>query len=463
MNEKTRETVLKLISIMLMFICVYPLTSIIRISLLQGSRGFLDGVFYLAVIFSTFIAVNLIMRKNHTRKNIVLAYGFLIVPIIVSLMYFFSYGALSIIFGILITIILCFFTIRVYFKKYDYLISGIKIYVGIVMLLLALTFSTYFEELKYLKNQFYIFIFIYAFFAMIIKNQINLDSIFSKRFDKVSGLPERMRSYNIKKIIVFFLLIVGIFYFRETLVAVLEQLGNLLILILRTSWGFLSSAITKLQEFFSAEEQMELPNSPEMGYIDDTGGNGNSIFNKIFNIIGFLLVAFIVYKIVTVLIIHQLIPSLRDTFKRIFEKIINLFEKAECKEEKTDYYTDSIERILPSSNTLKKSKKLKSTPSINKALKQVEKIKNPKEKIKYLYGFILKYMSAKGMDIKRSYSTGEIYKKAEEIAQLDKPFREITLVYDKVKYGDKAPNVGQVDDTKNNTIKSIEIIKKANN
>lgn len=458
MNEKKRETILKIMSIMTMLLYVYPLTNIVRILLFEESINFLDGFFYVGTIFGTFIMVNLIMRKNYTRKNIILAYGTLVISLIASLIYFLPYGILPTMFGTSITIISCFFAVRVYFKRYNYLVSGVKIYVGVLLLLAALTFSTYFGELKHLKNKFYIFIFIYAFFLLIIKNQSNLDSIISKRFDKVSGLPERMRSYNIKKITVFFILIVGMYYFRDTLIIILRELRSLLMLILKTSWNFLGSIIKKIQEVFEVEE-IALPSSPEGGYIADEGVNGNSIIRMIFNVVGIALVVFVVYKIGTVLIIHRLIPFLRDIFKRIFKKIINIFEDTECKEEKSDYYTDSIERILPS-DTSKKKKKSKEVLSINKALRHVEKIKNPKGKIKYLYGFILKYMNVKGVEIKKSYSTGEIYKKAKESVQLDKPFREITSVYDRIKYGDKMPKVGQVDSTKDNTVKSIEIIKK---
>ena len=453
MNETKRENILKIMSITAMFLCVYPLTSIVRISLFKESREFLNGFFYLAVIFSTYIAVNLIMYKNRTKKNRIIAYLFLVIPILASLKYFFPYGILSIIFGASITAILCFYTIRVYFKEYDYLITGAKIYVGIVMILLALIFSTYIEGLKYLKYQFYVFTFLYAFFLLVLKNQSNLDSIFSTRFDKASGIPKKMRSHNINKIIVFFLLIVGVYYFRDFLIAGLQGLASLLRFVLTILWDFLIIIVEMLQHFVSVEET-DLPASPEFG-----GEGENSIITKIFNIIGILFLAFIVYKIFTELIIHRLIPFLKNTFKYLIEKIINLLEKTEHKEEKTYYYTDRIERILPY-DTSKKIKKQKEVPNISRALKQVEKIENPKEKIKYLYGFILKYLSVKGVEIKKSYSTGEIYKKAEEINQLDKPFKEITSVYDSVKYGDKMPKANQVDDAKKNTIKSIEIIKK---
>lgn len=458
MTDKKRENLLKIMSIIAIFLCVYPLTSVVRISLFKESKELLDGFFYLVVSLSTFIAVSLIMHKNQTRKDIVLAYGYLIIPIIASIIYFFSFGILSTIFGAFITAILCLFTIRVYFKEYNYLISGAKLYVGIVMLLLALAFSTYFEELKYLKNQFYIFTFIYAFSLLVIRNQSNLDSIFSKRFDKASGIPEKMRSYNIKKIIVFFLLIVGFFYFRDVLIAGLQGLLGLLGFILRILWSFFGTIMEKLREFLIVEET-DLPSSPDMGYPIDGGNGGNPIVNMVCNIIAILLIAFTVYKIATVLIINVLIPFLKNTYKRLLEKIINFFEKTEHKEEKTHYYTDRIERVIPSAIS-KKSAKPKEIPKISRALKQMEKIENPKEKVKYLYGFILKCMSAKGVDIKKSYTTEEIYKKAKEINQLDAPLREITSLYDRVKYGDKMPKDSQVDDAKSNTIKSIEIINK---
>ncbi|HHX18654.1 MAG TPA: hypothetical protein GX727_07325 [Clostridium sp.] len=458
MNEKKREAILKIMSITAMFLCVYPITSIVRIFFFKEGRGFLDGLFYLAAIYGTFAAVTYIMRKDCTKKNAILAHLFLVIPILTSLVYFFYYGISSMIFGTFITAILCFLAIRSYFKKYHYLIDGVKIYVGIVMILLALTFSLYFEEFKYLKNQFYIFTFIYAFFVLIIKNQSNLDGIFSKRFDKASGIPKRMRSYNIRKILVFFLLIVVIYYFRDGLIVTLRTLGNLLTSVLKSLWNFIKIIMEKLYWLFDTEE-INNSNSPEMGYGIIEGGGQNSILNTVFNVIFFLALAFAVYKISTLLIINEFIPFLKNAFKCIFQKIINLFQKVEYKEEKTYYYTDSIERVLPS-DISKKSKEKKKMPDINKALRQVEKIQNPKEKIKHLYGFVLKYMYIKGMDIKKSYSTGEIYKKVREIEQLDKPFSEITSVYDRVKYGDKMPEINQVDETKSNTVKSINIIKK---
>ena len=453
MSDKKRETILKILSIMAMFLSVYPLVCIVQISLFKEHKEFLNGLFYLVVILSTFIAVSLIMRKNYTRRNIILAYVFLIIPIIASFLYFVPRGILSTIFGVFITAMLCFFTIRVYFKEYDYILSGSKINIGIVMCLLALVFSTYFKELRYLKNQFYVFTFIYAFFILIIKNQSNLDIIFSKRFDKASGIPEKMRSYNIKNIIVFFLLIVGVYYFRDVLIAGLYGLLNLLKFVLGMLAKLLSTIMDKQQEPIILEES----EVPSIDYFNIEGNGGNPIINMICNVIAFLALAYIIYKIVTVLIIKTLIPFLKDTFKRLYAKIISLFEKTECKEEKTHYYTDRIERVLPSGNS-KKSRATKETLNISRALKRVDKIENPKEKVKYLYGLILKYMSVKGMEIKKSYSTGEIYKRAKDINQLDEPFREITSVYDSVKYGEKMPNVDQVDSAKDNTIKSIEII-----
>jgi hypothetical protein len=461
MNEKKREVLLKIMSITAMFLCVYPITSIVGIFLFKENQQFMNGFFYLAAIYGTFTAVTFIMFKNNTKKNAIFAHLFLVIPILASLIYFYNYGILSMIFGAFITAILCFFAIRVYFNKYHYLINGVKIYAGIIMILLALTLSIYFKELNHLKNQFYIFAFVYALFLFIIKNQSNLDGIFSKRFDKASGMPARMRSYNIRKTIVLFLLILFCFYFRDILIVTLRRVGNILASVLGTLWSFYKMIMEKIYGIFDTGE-MYSPNLPEGSYGINNGGSQSLILDKVFNVLGFLLIAFLLYKIITVLIINEFIPFLKDFFKNLFQKIINLFEKTEYKEEKTYYYTDSIERVLPS-DISKKGKEKKKILNINKILKQVEKIADPKEKVKYLYGIILKYMNVKGMDIKKSYTTGEIYKRAEKIHQLNKPFMEITSAYDKVKYGDKVPKAKEVDEVRYNIIESIEIIKKSSN
>ena len=125
---------------------------------------------------------------------------------------------------------------------------------------------------------------------------------------------------------------------------------------------------------------MYSPNLPEGSYGINNGGSQSLILDKVFNVLGFLLIAFLLYKIITVLIINEFIPFLKDFFKNLFQKIINLFEKTEYKEEKTYYYTDSIERVLPS-DISKKGKEKKKILNINKILKQVEKIADPKEKL----------------------------------------------------------------------------------
>lgn len=458
MMEKKREAILKIMSITAMFLCIYPITGIVKLSLFKESLGFFDAFFYLAAVYGTFAAVTFIMRKKYIKRNVVLAHLFLIIPILASLTHFYYYGTLFMIFGAFITAILCFFTIRLYFKEYNYLINGVKIYAGIVMILLALTFSIYFDGLKHLKNLFYVFTFIYAFFLLILKNQSNLDGIFSKRFDKASGIPLKMRSYNIRKTVVFFLLILACYCFRDLLAAILRNVGNLLASAVKGIWNFYKIIMEKIYGLFDSGE-MYYPNLPEMVNGKSEGAGKNSIVDTVFNVLAFLLVAFIVYKIIA-LFINEFIPFLKNVFKFVYQKIINLFEKNECKEEKTYYYTDSIERVLPYgiSKTKKEGRKIL---NINRLLKGVDKIENPKEKIKYLYGFILKYMSIKGMDIKESYTTGEIYKRAVEIPQLDRPFREITPVYDSVKYGDKMPDSGQMDKVKYNTVESIKIIKKS--
>ena len=66
------------------------------------------------------------------------------------------------------------------------------------------------------------------------------------------------------------------------------------------------------------------------------------------------------------------------------------------------------------------------------------------------------------MDIKKSYTTGEIYKRAEKIPRLNRPFGEITSVYESVKYGGKMPEETQVDEVRYSTIESVKIINKSN-
>ena len=114
----------------------------------------------------------------------------------------------------------------------------------------------------------------------------------------------------------------------------------------------------KIHGIFDTGE-MYFPGLSEGSYGIINGSSQNLFLDTIFNVLAFLIITFLLYKIITVFIINEFIPFLKNFFKSLFQKLINLFDKTEYKEEKTYYYTDSIERVLPSDISKKGKEKKK--------------------------------------------------------------------------------------------------------
>lgn len=426
MNEETRITILKILSYLSLLMGFYPIIKVIKVSLLGKSPVFSEILFYIIIILLIHFSVRLIMRKISDEWNLMLAHSVLIIPAAVTAILYYRHGISVMLFEIFITAVLGFIIVRAYFKEYSRSVKGIKVYVAVFSMVPAFAVSTFSEPCMYLKKSFFVISYIYLLLVLIIRNQSNIDDVFNKRFDKSSGLPVKIREYNTYNIMAIFTFLLLFFNAKDAVIFILELVGMVLTSLISLFFVAISFFMMDIDidEYYMRNQVSDiLANTQDNIFID---------------IIIAALAALAVYKLLPA------IASLSVNLIRMFIKYI--FHVKEEKTPELQYYTDTVEIVVPSKLKGKEKPERKKI-NIKSALKLAEKIKNPQEKIKYLYSVILMSMCLKGIEIKKFDTTGEICKKADETGEFGHQLRKVTRIYDKVKYGEQLPDQEEISDT----------------
>ncbi|NLD48609.1 MAG: hypothetical protein GX660_15715 [Clostridiaceae bacterium] len=426
MNEKIRITILKILSYISLLLGFYPIFKIIKVSLLGKSPVFSEVLFYIVITVFIHFSVRLIMRKINDEWNLLLAHFVLILPAAVTAICYYRQGMAVMLFETFVSAIFGFIIVRAYFKEYYKSVESIKVYIAVFVMIPAFTVSTFFEPCMYLKKSFFIIAYIYLFLVLIIRNQSNIDNVFNKRFDKSSGLPVKIREYNTYNVMAIFAFLLLFFNAKNVVVFIFKLIGLAL--------TYVISLILVITSFFMFREGTgEFEMNTQVSDI-----LANSQDSIIIDIIIAALAALAAYK---------LIPAIAALLSNLFKLLIKyIFHVQEEKAPELEYYTDTVEIVVPSRNKGKEERGRRKI-SIKSALKLAEQIKNPQEKMKYLYGIILKSMSLKGITVEKFDTTGEICKKTDATGEFGHQFRKITIIYDKVKYGEQLPAQEDISDT----------------
>ena len=428
MNDEIRKTMFKILSLVSLLFGFYPIVKIFKVSLFGKSPVLLEIIFYVALILIVHFSVRLIMIKVNANWNVHMAHGTIFFPVTAVAIYYYNQGLSRMVFEMFITAAFGFFIVRAYFKEYNKLLDGVKISLAVTAILAAFFISTFIEDFMYLQRYFFIVVYAYLFLILILKNQSKMDNVFVERFDKTSGIPAKMREYNTYSIVVVFTFLIVLFNVKNVVILLLKLFGIALMFVIRLILKVISYLIADVNE-------IDLENRLDNSIV---GGHNSNVVAVIANIIIIVLVMAVAYKL-----IPKIVESLINVVKFLIRRIFNVHE------EKTDefsHYTDTVERVIPPSITVKEQKHRKK-PNLKLALKLAEQIKNPQEKIKYLYGVILMVMNLKGIKIEKYDTTGEICKKVVETKEFGQQFKIITYIYEKVKYGEKSPKEEEVLET----------------
>ncbi|HHY23887.1 MAG TPA: hypothetical protein GX527_06570 [Clostridiaceae bacterium] len=435
----------RIVSLIAKLTFLYPIILLPRAALFRdtgGAIGFLVGLF---ILFAGYMVTGLIVRNKQNFARMLISYLLAVIPMVICISIFIHidnslYGILRAIFEGLASFILFFTGVRARFLDFDLILSRKIIITGVIIFLASIIFLDYYKELTHLKNIIYLLGYIFVAITLLIKNQQNLDRAFIQKHIDLSTVPKDIRNYNSIVVIAVFLIILVLFNINSLvtyITTVFKNAPKYILIVLFAILNFLSKLMPGGEEGGGEEQgQPQLPFLP--------GEESNSIVGLILSIIfGLLFLVAFIYLIPKV---PKLLRAIGEKIKK-FVLLIGRFLKKLFRIQK-DYtdsevdYIDEVEIIRPESPRKGLRKPAEILKIINKKL---GRNLTPTEKVRNMYAVILHHLRIKGVRILKSDTTHEIYEKTPKIENLDGVMKYITIVYDKVRYGEKIPDKAELD------------------
>ena len=268
-----------------------------------------------------------------------------------------------------------------------------------------------------------------AFFcitAIIITNQKTLDyNIYVKRGVDASGVQKKLRSYNIKALILIMLIIILMFNAKGIVVEAYK------IAIQITAWiifGFfyIMGLLYPMSEGTGGEET----GSPDMGL--PKGESGNPLVSTILTII-----VVIVCAAILIWVLPRFVRAFIEKMKSVWNKLAIFFrnffaiKNTDMKLE-FEEFVDHVEIIKEARDNRDVKRKFRA------ALRGFKNVNDPILRIRHIYRTII-YSYKDILGISRSDTAGEILEKSRKLG-IDAEFGEITDTYEKARYGGIAPS-----------------------
>lgn len=468
MSEKARIFILRITALAAVFIFLYPPVLAARASLFKTDGG-LYG-FALAVLFGAagFLMGEISRKSSYefidrllsnpvwsyfVNKNTakaaaekIIVYSTMFIPVIAAYIIYRAESSFRVALEMAAAFVFYFNGLRSGFLPFNEILHHKKMIVGAFLIVISLGVSYYYKGCLYLKPVILGFGYAFTMICLLVKNQDSLDYYISinKGVDK-AGVPKNVRSYNIVITTILFVSIILLFNLKSIVIFMLGIAGEVIRFIL---WLFY-----KLMSLVAPGAGNSGMGQPPGSMAPFSGKQANPLYNLIYNIVGNFIFLYIIYRALLAFtgniksLIARFIGYLRKHFNRLFL----------LKDETGNDYTDEIEVLKPEDMDIDGGKVRKKLRNMKKDLKGIT---DPVEKIRYLYGITLGMLIGKGIDIRKSNTTGEIYAKSLRIKGIENYFSKITVTYDSVRYGDKIPDSLEVSDIEGSYSKTIEMLKK---
>jgi|GEM_PF-4840076 len=484
MGSKLWKVFKREVSLLAIFAYLYQLILLPRTVFFKDTGGVPGVMAGICLLFGGYIIAGLLTKKKQSFLRMLISYLSSIIPALLFTIFYwkgFPFIEKGIVYslwaqneyvyvlwrGILEGIgafLLYFAGVRLKFLDYDSILSRNKLIAAGIIFVSAIIFVEYYnyKELEYLKSTLYAFVYIFIVIVLLVKNQQNLDRAFIKKHIDLATVPGKIRNYNSLIVISIFLLIMFIFN--------IKALVSFIVRVIKNTPRVIITIMFKILEILS----MLFPGSSEGGQSE--GGTPqlpmlpeeekNAILSLIMEIILWLILAamavFIIYKLpkVFAFIGRKLKKAgvyILDTIRKLF--LIN--------KDYPDHETDYVDEVLnvkpeaPDKDNKNKGNK------IHRMGGRLWRNAEPVEKIRFMYGVILSYMKKSGMDIQKSNTAQEVCGKAVEIYDgipendgLKESLGITTRVYEKARYGGKAPDIEEYTCFEEKFTQAVDIIKR---
>lgn len=268
---------------------------------------------------------------------------------------------------------------------------------------------------------------VYLLSYLLFINRMQLNSIIFFRKSVNIEDSKRIRVFNDWLIILFYIVYLVMFNFRKLLNTtydwILAVIGWLMVVMEKiTSWLLVEVETEAIEEVVEKEELDLLP---------DVKRPWLETFLKI--------LMYIVVAAVAIAAVVSIVIIIIKTIKKIREKFQSNYNRsmAEKKIESKEYEEESA--IIRETQNEDKIKSRRKKMQYN--LKKLNEIPLAREKVRYVYGFVLERLYNKQVDIEQSDTPEEILKKIKSHRNGDKlakmGFEDFTEKYRKARYSDK--------------------------
>lgn len=420
--KKKRNNIITFAYFILSFLFLYPVTIILTSFFFGESKFISNAVIIISCISLGYMAGYISHNFSFLKKITVLCLTFAAILLVQN--YIHNTGLGYLLYQTGSTLVFYIFGIRLFFT--DTFFSTIRI--GIILLLTALIISYYNKEFSYLKTAFFILTNLYMFLAVTVESQENLKNIFNQRGIQVSEIQKKFQKNNIKLIAIFFVLMILLFHIKSIVLVLLNTARSILYKIIWVIAMIIQLLYKEPQTVNEPKQNLKPP-------IPDLDPSKGSNFWNIVGIIVCLLLLYAAYRL-----IPSILRKMKETAFAVIEKL-KLFFNVQSKEnmKNNDECIDYVEIKKLSNPIGNKNNK----PKKRNKRKLLNQIKNPAEKIRLLYAIILEELN-KNMVIHESDTTGEICTKSLKAKIVSEDFKDITRLYDRVRYGEKLPQDHEV-------------------
>lgn len=439
MRGNTRNLILKYAGTLGIFSFLYPVILILRVLLFKDKCGAEDALFHAALIFGGHVITGIIVKGRESLKYYIASYALLVVPLVSAWFIYRDLGIWRLLLELVLAFSMYFIGIRQSLTPFRNIFQRSVIVAGALFLTFSLIAAFYYNQFKFLLGTISTCTYVFIFISLILKTQQNLDSVFIQRHIESSSVPKNIRKFNSGLAILLFAVVAVIVNIKGTLSTMALWMKNMLIGAVWLLIKVLTFIFGSSEDSAGPRQQEDIkPNLP----FSEGENQGSLVTNIVMGVIMAAAVIFLIYALYPRIpyIAAAIMEKLRALLEAIRNFVRNLLKLPPPEPELSEDYQDETEKLERYRQKKKEAKK-----SIRTLKKALRKITDPVEKVRNLYCMVLFALRAKGIDISRADTTGEICEKSMSVKGLEDHMIKLTNVYDRVRYGERTPPAHEVE------------------
>lgn len=454
MQPRMRNMLLRLAELIGMYSLVYPGFILLRHAVFGAGGVVAELMLNLCVFFTGVFTGRYIIRDKcvfaeRLLKNSLIdfiwngnagvraattaaAYSTSVIPVCAVSALYWNAGAARTIFACVFTLL--FYCTGIKLSNYEpgSILRRTSFYTGLILTAFFIFICTYFKSYALYGTLLFIFAFIFMMMSFIVQNQSELDYVFIKKTSHSAPIPDKIRSYNLASVILFFASVILLINLKGIVMSILKALQQVI--------GWIAGAISAFLSMIMPYGPEEQSPAPGMQYpVFSASEARNPIWGLITDIVQYFILLYLIYKISP-----YMFSALKKAVASFAEWVKRLLKVSSQKElqSRQDCYYDEIEPIAAGERSV--LRKAVKKPPIN-IKRNLKKIKDPVQKVRYIYYAVLCIILKKDRALSRSDTTEEIYDKIKDCKEMVHYVREVTEVYDRVRYGMQIPQKHETD------------------